>query len=359
MRQRFTRTQLTVAAVLVVLIGAAVGYRLLSGGESKSTPAESDVPRIAILRSGHGLAFDDAIKGIAVGFESHPADFEIEDAGNDPAEARALAQKLLADKPDVLITLGAAAAQVAADVNAGCPLVVAALSDPFALGLASSDEEHRADLTGVYSSEPVEDTMSLIRQLYPTMTKIAAIYNPADPESAGYLQRARQHAAVQQLLLQEVALSRLPLLDSAGRPLEQARQDEAIIRKVMDAIPADVQLIYLARDWVVLEELDGLTKEAALRNIPVVTNDPATISPGCLAALGDEYVSVGREAARQALSILAGTPPADIPLLAENSVILVLNREVAQKLQYTFPAPIEQRATRIVPAQSGTVPANP
>ncbi len=348
-----------VAAVLVILIAAAVGYRLLTGGETKSTPAESEVPHIAILRSGSGLALDDAIKGIAVGFEGHPADFTIEDAGNDPAEARALAQALLAEKPDVFIALGRRAAQVAADVNAGRPLVVAGLSNPFALGLASSDEEHRADLTGVYSSEPVEDTMSLIRQLYPAITKIASIYNPADPESVGYLERERQAAGVQQLALQEVAMPTLPLLNSAGKPLEQAEQDKVVIRKVMDAIPADVQLIYLSRDWMVLEELDGWTKEAALRNIPVVTNDPATISPGCLAALGDEYVSVGREAARQALSILAGTRTAEIPLRAQNSVILALNRDVARKLGYAFPPAIESRATHMVPAQSGTVPVNP
>ena len=359
MRKRFSRTQLTVAAVLVLLIVAAVGYKLLSGGKAKSTPAESEVPHIAILRSGPGLALDDAIKGIAVGFEGHPADFTIEDAGNDPAKARALAQALLAEKPDVLITLGYQAAQVAADVNTGRPLVVAGLSNPFALGLASSDEDHRADLTGVYSSEPVEDSLSLMRQLYPAMTKIATVYNPADAESMAYLARARQAASVQQLALQEVAMPDLPILDSTGKPLEGDKQDQAIIRKVMEAIPVDAQLIYLSRDWRVLGELEGLAKEAALRNIPVVTNDPATITQGCLAALGDEYNSAGREAARQALSILAGTPTADIPLLAQNSVILALNRDVAQKLGYVFPAAIESRATHIVPAQSGTVPANP
>ncbi len=346
-----------IVAIVVIVIAAAAAYKLLSGSKTKLTAAESDVPRVAILRSGSGPAFDDAIKGISVGFEGHTVDFEIEDAGNDPAEARALAQKLLAEEPDVLIALGAPAARVAAGVNAGRPLIVAGLADPFSLGLASSDEEHRADLTGVYSSEPVEATVSLIRELYPGMTKIATIYNPADQESLSYLQRARSTAAAQQLALQEVPLPALPLLDATGRPLGESQQDKAIIRRVMDAIPADVQLIYLARDWMVLDQLDGLTKEAALRNIPVVTNEPASI-PGCLAALGDEYVSVGREAARQALSIIAGTPPADIPFLAENSVILALNREVAQKLQYTFPAATEQRATRIVTAGS-TTPANP
>ncbi len=348
-----------VAAVVILLIAGVAGYKLLSGTKSASAPTDTGIPRIAILSSGAGPAFDDAIKGIAVGFEGHPADFTIEQAANDPAEARALAQKLLADSPDLMITLGASAALVASDVNAGCPLVVAGLSNPFGLGLAASEEQHRPDLTGVYSSEPVEGTINLARELYPALVKLAIIYDPANAESLAYLQQARLAAAAQQLVLAEVAMPALPLPDTAGRPLEGNSLDEAIVRKVMDAVPADVQLIYLPRDWMVLDHLSGLSKEAALRGLPVVTNDPATIGSGCLAALGDEYVSVGREAARQALSILAGTSPADIPFLAENSVILVVNNEVAGKLQYTFPAAVYQRATRFFMPPADTAPANP
>ncbi len=348
---------MTVAAVIIMLIAGAVAYKILSG--TKSAPADASVPKVAILSSGAGPAFDDAIKGIAVGFEGHPADFTIEQAGNDPAEARALAQRLLADSPDLLITLGATATQVAADVNAGRPLVVAGLSNPFGLGLAASEEQHRPDLTGVYSTEPVTETMNLARELYPALAKLAIVYDSTNAESLAYLQQARLAAAAQQLVLQEVAMPVLPILDAAGRPLEGNQLGEAIIRKVMDAVPADVQLVYLPRDWMVLDHLDGLSKEAAIRKLPVLTNDPATIGSGCLAALGDEYVSVGREAARQALSILAGTPPADIPLLAENSVILVVNNEVAQKLQYVFPTAVYQRATRFFAPPSGTAPSNP
>ncbi len=345
---RFTRNQLIGAALVVVLLAGLVSYKLLAGSKDSSA-AESDIPKVAILSSGSGASFDDALKGIAVGFEGHPADFTIEYAGNDPAEARALAQKLLADEPDILIALGAQAAQVAADVNAGRPLVVAGLANPFGMGLAASEEQHRPDLTGVYSSEPVEGTIGLVRELYPAIAKIAIVYDPTNAESLGYLQDTRLAAAAQGLILQEVPLPTLPLLDTSRKPLEGKALDEAIVGKVMAAIPADVQLIYLPRDWMVLDHLDSLSKQAALRNIPVVTNDPATIGTGCLAALGDEYVSVGREAGRQALSILAGTKPADIPFLAENSVILVVNHEVAQKLQYTFPSAIELRATRFFP----------
>ncbi len=344
MRRRPTRIHLIIAVAIALLLAAAVSYKLLSGRKD-SNAAESEVPQVAILSAGTGAAGGDALKGISVGFEGHDVEFSIEDAGNDPALARTLAQALLADSPDVFIALGATAARVAADVNAGCPLVVAELSDPFSLGLASSDVEHREDVTGVYSSEPVEAAISLVRELYPAIIKIATIYNPADAESVAYLGRIRGAAADQALELVEIPLPALPLLDAAGRPLSIAAQDEALVQQAMQAIPLDVQLIFLPRDHQVLSLLEGLTKQAALRNLPVVTNETASIN-GCLAALGDEYVSVGREAAHQALSILAGTSPADIPLLSLNTVILALNREVAQKLLYVFPASVEQRATR-------------
>ncbi len=356
--RRFTRKQLVAAALVVVLLAGLVSYRLLSGSKDGSA-AQLDVPKVAILSSGSGASFEDALKGIAVGFEGHPADFTIEYEGNDPAEARALAQKLWAGEPDILIALGAQAAQVAADINSGRPLVVAGLANPFGMGLAISEEQHRPDLTGVYSTEPVEETIALVRELYPATTQMAIVYDAANAESLGYLQSARLAAAAQGMTLQEAPLPALPLPDASGKPLEGKALDEAIASKVMAAIPADVQLIYLPRDWTVLDHLDSLSKQAALRNIPIVSNDPATVGTGCLAALGDEYVSVGREAARQALSILAGTKPADIPFLAENSVIMVINQEVAQKLQYTVPAAVEMRATRFFQGSAEASSPNP
>jgi ABC-type uncharacterized transport system substrate-binding protein len=104
------------------------------------------------------------------------------------AEARAdslpaLIAELLAKKVDVLVVESIAAAIVAKNAFRTTPIVLAIASDPVGAGVFASLARPGGNVTGLslQSEEITAKRIEMLKELLPTMSRLAVIYNPNRP----------------------------------------------------------------------------------------------------------------------------------------------------------------------------------
>jgi putative ABC transport system substrate-binding protein len=138
------------------------------------------------------------------------------DVGN-PERARAVAKELVASTPDLIMP---STTQMLAAVQAetrSIPIVFVNVSDPVGTGLVASLARPGGNITGFTNFEYATGGkwLEILREIAPTVTRVAIIANPKNPNTALYL-RTIEPAAPRLAL----ALSVANVSDAAG--IEQA-----------------------------------------------------------------------------------------------------------------------------------------
>jgi putative ABC transport system substrate-binding protein len=93
----------------------------------------------------------------------------------------------------------------------------------------------------------------------------------------------------------------------------------------------------------------GLTAKKA--GLPLAANEKEQISAGALVAVGPSWKQVGAIAAEQAVRVLRGEKPKDIPFQNFVGATILLNRTVAKEIGFTFPPEIEVLDGKDVPKE--------
>ncbi len=101
--------------------------------------------------------------------------------------------------------------------------------------------------------------------------------------------------------------------------------------------------MYFPQDNTIVAALETVIKVAQQANprtpiiLPIFCNDPVLIKKGVLAAIGYDYLDIGRETGEVVLKILAGTPANTLPIHMPSNLKAVLNRDLAIKLGIPIP----------------------
>ncbi|HHY06392.1 MAG TPA: ABC transporter substrate-binding protein, partial [Clostridia bacterium] len=122
--------------------------------------------------------------------------FDIKNSQGDPNLAKTIADKFVADKVDAILAITTPSSQAAAQATKGSniPVVFIAVSDAIGSGLITELEQPTAtNLTGVYSADPVEQQMDLIREIQPSAQRIGVIYNAGEANSVSNVQRIKEY----------------------------------------------------------------------------------------------------------------------------------------------------------------------
>ena len=92
---------------------------------------------------------------------------------------------------------------------------------------------------------------------------------------------------------------------------------------------------------------DGFERTAAAR-LPTIYQWPETAEEGGLIAYGPRFLVIYRQHASQAIKVLRGTNPADIPVEQPTKFELVINLKTARALELTIPPILLERADVVI-----------
>lgn len=246
-----------------------------------------------------------------------------------------LAAELIALNVDVLVTVVTQAALAAKKATATIPIVMVGVSDPVGVGLVASLARPGGNVTGTSSlaANVVGKQLESLREMLPKVSRVATLWNPANPVFQK-LQLGEVKAAAAKLRLQiQLFEARTPdRLDHAFTSMARQRPEALLV--LGDPM--------FGAHWARIAEL------AARHRMPTVSGTREFADAGGLMTYGPDYFEAYQRAGRYVDQILRGGRPADLPVEQSTKFELVLNARTAATLRITIPRSLVGRADRVV-----------
>jgi putative ABC transport system substrate-binding protein len=245
----------------------------------------------------------------------------------------ALAEELVRARPDVIVTASTPGVRAAKAATATIPIVIATAGDPVRMGAVASLARPGGNITGVsnIAGETAPKVLELARSTLPKLSRVAFLWNPANPSWAG--PAATRDAAAQNGLALLELQARVPAeIDAAFASLAKE--------------PAGA-LIVLSDPFLVSQR-EKIGSLARAQGVPVFTQMLELVQAGALMSYGPDYAEHFRRAASFVDRILKGAKPGDLPIEQAATFALVLNRKTAAALGIAIPQSVLLRATEVI-----------
>ncbi|WFU69904.1 ABC transporter substrate-binding protein [Bradyrhizobium sp. CB2312] len=178
------------------LIGAAAAFPVLARAQGR-------MPSVGVLTGnvpgdpGAQMRVDAFQQGLAdrgwIANQNYR--LEVRWPGPSPARQQVEARELIASAPDVLLSTSTGTTRALRDATQNIPIIFVGLSDPVGTGLVVNLARPTGNLTGfsLYEHSMSGKWLSLLKDMAPSMTSAALLFNPdSSPYAPFYLQAAHQ-----------------------------------------------------------------------------------------------------------------------------------------------------------------------
>jgi putative ABC transport system substrate-binding protein len=212
------------------------------------------------------------------------------------------------------------------------PIVFFAVYAPVEIGLVPNLGHPGGNITGVAvnASDMAGKRVQLLKELVPTVKRVAFLSHPSHPTNAVQLQGAE--AAARTL---GVHLKAMPVrgADDFAPALTAQRGIEGVLH-------ADTPLFVTHRARLV-DAVGG-------SRLPAIYSARVYVEAGGLMSYGANLPDLWRRAAAYVDKILKGSKPGDLPVEQPTTFELVINNRTAKTLGLTIPQSVLQRANEVI-----------
>jgi putative ABC transport system substrate-binding protein len=206
---------------------------------------------------------------------------------------------LLENKVDLILAMSTPASMAAKAVTADSrtPVVFGPVNDPVGSGIVDKVRKADSHVTGVFFGIQEVKRLEWMVKLKPEVKRIFVLYNPKDRSPQITIKKLQKAAG---LLGVELVLGEA--------------SDATAIAKVLDAMPEDIDALYMPTDSLMATHIAEFVRVATKRRLPLSTPHRPGVEQGALYSYGFDHIAVGRQMARLADQILRGIPPSDLPV---------------------------------------------
>jgi putative ABC transport system substrate-binding protein len=320
---------------ITLLGGAAAAWPLAARAQS---PAQ--VYRIGLLSTGAALADTSPqgaplIRGLAQHGYALGRNLAFERRGSSAQTDRLpiLFDELVASRVDVIITFGYPAALVAKQKGT-FPTVASGAGDPVSTGLVDSLARPGGNITGIsdVSAELTPKRMELLKQMAPTLKRVAMLWNAAD---LGMTMRYR----ASEIGANALGISVQPLGVREPDDFEQAFS--AMDREKPDAI-------LMVTDSLTVLNRKRVFEYAAAHRLPAIYEFDFLVRDGGLMSYGPDFDENFARVAALVDRILKGTKPADLPFEQPTRFKFAINVKTAKALGLEVPTALLATADEVI-----------
>ena len=308
-RSGVSRTGWALAAMLATAACAKGGEGAKSAGTDSTAAAGAGggaVPVVAIIRAADWIGSEWSEDALKVGLQESDLEqgrdyeFKISSAQGDLATLPSLIDAAVDAKAMVIVTLQDETLQAAVQRVKTLPIVFNILSDPFAAGAGTTDSNHLANITGVYSpgfGDPEQTKrIELIKRVVPKVKKVGILFSPAEPLSVSLKDKMTSAAKKAGLAIETVPINNVS---------EGTEAVTALVGKKVDAIEIYGNAAHGA--------FESIIQVARDHKVPVFSPSPFEILKGATAAFYPDFQQGGVEAGKMIARILKGESPEKIP----------------------------------------------
>jgi putative ABC transport system substrate-binding protein len=255
-----------------------------------------------------------------------------------------LAAELVRLNVDLIVTISTPAALAAKQATQTIPIVMAYVADPVGTGLVAGLARPGGNLTGVsdMATELSAKRLELLKEAVPTLSRVAVLWNAADPGMALRFKEIEAAAQVLGVTLQS--------LEVRG-PNDFEPAFATMVRERPDALFVVAEVLTLTHRCQVLDF-------AATQRLPAMYEFGVFVQDGGFMAYGPKLADTFQRSAYHIDRILQGAKPANLPVEQPMRFELAINLKTASALGLTLPPALlvqvdhangggENRCTRI------------
>jgi ABC-type uncharacterized transport system substrate-binding protein len=336
-RTTTTRSARAGARILLALLAALIGSATAPVGDAQAQERSAGkVYRIGFLSQGQPpKAYMEALRqelrerGYA---EGRNLVWEMRSTDGSLDQLSQFADDLVRLKVDVILARASSGATAAKKATSSIPIVFFAVYAPVEVGLVPSLGHPGGNITGtaVNASDMAGKRVQLLKELVPTLKRVAMLSHPPHPTSAVQLHGAEAAARAIGVQLDAVPVH-------TGADLGPALK---ALRGVDGVLNADTPLFVTNRARLV-----GAVAESRL---PAIYPARVYVEAGGLASYGPNVPELWKGAAVYVDKILKGAKPGDLPVEQPTTFELTINNRTARAIGLAIPQSVVLRADRIV-----------
>jgi putative ABC transport system substrate-binding protein len=246
----------------------------------------------------------------------------------------AVAEELVRSNLDIIVTDGNRPTRAAKNATKTIPIVMAVAGDPIGTGLVESLARPGGNITGLtlLSPELSGKRLEMLKETVPKVSRVAVLFNPANPGAALYRKEAEVAARSLGVELHFVEVKRPNELASVLSGTKIAR----------------VQALVTLPDAMFFSEHAQIASLAANSGLPAIFPESEFVNAGGLMSYGPNLPDLFRRAATYVDKILKGAKPGNLPVEQPKKFEFVINLNAAKQIGLTIPPNVLARADRVI-----------
>lgn len=328
MRRKVLAMVLSAVMTAGVLAGCGSSSAEKSTADTKGTDSKEATYTVGISQFAEHGSLDNCREGFLEGLkeagieEGVNLDVILDNAQADTGTAATISDNFVSKNVDLICAIATPAAMSAYNSTKGTeiPVIYTAVSDPVAAQLATEDGTPVGNITGTSDALPVEEQLKMIRATLPDAKKIGILYTTSETNSESTIATYKELAGDYGFEIVDTGINTIADVEMAAKDLV-----------------TKVDCITNLTDNTVVSALQTVLAAANDAKIPVFGSEVEQVKNGCLASMGIDYVSLGKQTGEMAAKVLKGEAKAselNYELITEPS--FYGNTEVADNLGITL-----------------------
>jgi putative ABC transport system substrate-binding protein len=314
----------------------------LIGGAAASWPvaarAQKSLPRIGWLVYGDAKlgpidqSLKDALAEAGL-VDGRNVQIIIRYANGKPDRLPELAAELVAQNPDLLLTIGGDVIKPLFEASKGGIPIVGGVSDnPMRAGIAMSLARPGKSFTGItyLTDEMAAKRLELLKQVAPDARHVAVIFNPQHfDDEVTFARRGAESLGI----------------ELSTHPINKVADLDAALSKVTASSANSLLVVSSRVTGIVAAQIAQYGKE---RRLPVIASWREFVSSGALLSYGPSRIFEAKRLVGYVQKILNGAKPGDLPIEQPVKFELVINLITAKALGLAVPSTLLAQADEVI-----------
>jgi putative ABC transport system substrate-binding protein len=254
--------------------------------------------------------------------------------GGDPTLVPKLVKELIALRPEVIVAATTPAATAVRQQTLSIPVVFVQVPDPVAAGFVTNLARPEGNITGFTNFEFSIGGrwLQAIKECAPGVSRVAVVFDPANPSWAAYLRTIEAAAPSFNVQLTPVGVSNVEEIETNITSFAREPHGALVV------LPSAVTTLHRGPTIAM----------AARHRLPAVYPYRFFVTNGGLMSYGVDVPGLYKQAASYVDRLLKGAKPADLPVQLPTKFELVINLKTAKALGLDVPQTLLGRADEVI-----------
>jgi ABC-type uncharacterized transport system substrate-binding protein len=294
--------------------------------------------KIDVLEYVNVLDVEEGEKGIHAGLreaglvEGRDFELRVRNAQGDMPTLSTLVDAAVGEGADLIMTLSTPTLQAALRRAGAVPIVFTFVADAIAAGAGRSNEDHLPNVTGVPTTGAYDELLSIVQECLPKAQRLGTLFVPAEVNSVYNKEQVEQAARRHGVELVAVAANTASEVSDA----------------TLSLLSRNVDAFCQVGGNLTTAAFASIAQPARRAKVPVFGFLSSDLENGAAVVVARDYFDGGRDAGLIAARIMRGEKPAGIPFQPLRTTRILVNQKAARAVGLAIPAPVLQRATKVV-----------